>query len=208
MMNIGQEFSLNHGYAVLFLWVLAEQIGLPVPSTPMLLASGALIGLHRMNLASVLGLAAAASLISDSIWFFLGKRRGNTVLSWACGMSLNPAHCVTKTHSVFSRYGAESLLLAKFVPGFGTLAPPVAGLLGLAPWKFLLLDLGGALVWSGGYVALGWVFRTQLEELAAAASRVGSFAAVALLAGLAILVGVEYHRRRLVLVGMRNGPPE
>lgn len=195
-MSSGQEFLLDHGYAVLFLWVLAEQIGLPIPSTPMLLAAGALIGLHRMNLAAVLGLAAAASLISDSVWFLLGKERGDAVLATVCGMSLDPDHCVSKTHSVFSRYGPESLLFAKFVPGFGTLGPPVAGLLDLPPWKFLLLDLGGALAWSGAYVTLGWALRAQLEDLAVAASRVGSFVVVALVAGLAILIGIECLRRR------------
>ncbi len=203
-MSSWQEFVLDHGYAVLFLWVLAEQIGLPIPSTPILLASGALIGLHRMNLAAVLGLAATASLISDSIWFLLGKQRGDAVLARVCGMSLDPDGCVSKTHSAFSRYGPESLLFAKFVPGLGTLGPPVAGLLALAPWRFLLLDLGGALTWSGAYVGLGWVFRAQLEDLAAALSRVGSFAAVAVVAGLAVLVGIEYIQRRRNLA-RRNG---
>jgi membrane protein DedA with SNARE-associated domain len=202
-MSSAQGFLLDHGYSVLFLWVLAEQIGLPLPSTPMLLASGALIGLHRMNLAAVLGLAAAASLISDSIWFYLGKERGDAVLARVCGMSLDPDRCVSRTHSAFSRYGPESLLFAKFVPGLGTLGPPVAGLLALPPWKFLLLDLGGALTWSGTYVALGWVLRTQLEDLAAACSRVGSVAAVALVAVLAILVGIEYFRRRRLYSGLR-----
>ncbi len=195
-MTGGQGFLLDHGYAVLFLFVLAEQIGLPIPSTPMLLASGALIGLHRMNLAAVLGLAASASLISDSIWFCIGRKRGNAVLATLCGLSLEPDHCVAKTHSVFSRYGPKLLLFAKFVPGIGTLGPPVAGLLALTPWKFLLLDLGGALAWSGAYVTLGWVLRAQIQDLAVAASRVGSFVTVAFVAGLAAFVGMKYLQRR------------
>lgn len=195
-MSSAQSFLLDHGYSVLFLSVLVEQIGIPIPSTPMLLASGALIGLHRMNLGFVLGLAATASLISDSVWFYLGKERGGAILARVCGMSIDPDQCVSRTHSAFSRYGPESLLFAKFVPGLGTLGPPVAGLLALPLWKFLLLDLGGALAWSGAYVALGWVLRTQLEDLAAACSRWASLVTVCLVAGLAILIGIEYFRRR------------
>jgi hypothetical protein len=58
--------------------------------------------------------------------------------------------------------------------------------------------LGGALSWSGAYVTLGWVFRRQLEELVAAASRIGSVFAVALIAALVTFVVVKYLQRRRV----------
>ena len=77
-------------------------------------------------------------------------------------------------HSAYLRYGPESLLISKFLPWFGTLGPPLAGMFNLAIWRFLLIDSGGALLWAGAYIASGWLFRRQLEDVAAALSRFGA----------------------------------
>lgn len=199
-----EDFLLTHGYAVLFGVVLAEQMGLPVPSTPLLLASGALVGLHQMNLGIVLALAVSASLTSDTIWFVLGKSRGGAILGTVCRVSLEPDTCVIKTRSVFTRYGPKSLLFAKFVPGLGTLGPPIAGMLAVAPWKFLFLDAGGALVWSGLYVSLGFLLRTQLEDLAAGLARFGSRFAIIIVSALVIFIAVKYAQRKRVYRALRT----
>ena len=138
------HFLLQHGYMIVFAGVLAEQLGLPFPSGSLLLAAGALLGTYRLNLAAILGIAIAASLISDSVWYCLGRRRGGAILVHACRVSLDPDTCVSQMHRVYSRFGAKALLFCKFVPGLGTLGPPMAGMVGLAPWKFLSLDAGGA----------------------------------------------------------------
>jgi membrane protein DedA with SNARE-associated domain len=83
-MHNAMDFLIKHGYIVIFVAVFIEQIGLPVPSGPVLLAAGALVGFHRLSLAPVLALAVAASLISDSLWFSLGIRRGGSVLKFVC----------------------------------------------------------------------------------------------------------------------------
>src|SRR5580698_4958799 len=128
-MNTLTEFLLQHGYMILFFGVLAEQIGLPFPSSPLLLAAGALLGTHRLNAVAVLGIAISASLISDSVWYNLGRRRGGTILGHVCRISLEPDTCVSKMHAVYSRYGAKALLFCKFLPGLGTLGPPMAGMM-------------------------------------------------------------------------------
>jgi membrane protein DedA with SNARE-associated domain len=138
------DFLLRHGYIAIFVAVFIEQIGLPIPSGPVLLAAGALAGFHRLNLAPALALAAAASLICDSLWFTLGRRRGGSVLKFVCRVAIEPDTCVSKTHSAYLRYGPESLLISKFLPWFGTLGPPLAGMFNLAVWRFLLIDAGGA----------------------------------------------------------------
>lgn len=184
-MHSVMEFLLRHGYVVIFVAVFIEQIGLPIPSGPVLLAAGALAGYHRLNLAPALGLAIAASLISDSLWFALGRRRGGSVLKFVCRVAIEPDTCVSKTHSVYLRYGPESLLISKFLPWFGTLGPPLAGMFNLAVWKFLLIDAGGALLWAGAYIATGWLFRTQLEDVVAALSRFGATTGIAVCAGVA-----------------------
>jgi membrane protein DedA with SNARE-associated domain/rhodanese-related sulfurtransferase len=185
-MHSVMDFLLKHGYMVIFVAVFIEQIGLPVPSGPVLMAAGALVGFHRLSLPPVLALAAAASLLCDSLWFGLGRRRGGAVLKLVCRVSIEPDTCVSKTHSVYLRYGPESLLISKFLPWFGTLGPPLAGMFNLALWKFLLIDAGGAVVWAGAYIGAGWLFRSQLEDVAAAFSRFGGWFGIVL--GAAVLV--------------------
>ena len=179
------EFLLRHGYVVIFVAVFIEQIGLPIPSGPVLLAAGALGGFGRLNLAPVLTLAVAASLICDSLWFALGRRRGGSVLKFVCRVAIEPDTCVSKTHSAYLRYGPESLLISKFLPWFGTLGLPLAGMFNLAVWRFFLIDAGGATIWAGAYIAAGWLFRRQLEDVVAALSRFGSAIGVVLGAGVA-----------------------
>jgi len=184
-MDNAMDFLLRHGYIVIFVAVFIEQIGLPIPSGPVLLAAGALAGFHRLYLAPVLALSLTASLISDSLWFALGRQRGGAVLRFVCRVSIEPDTCVSKTHSAYLRYGPESLLISKFLPWFGTLGPPLAGMFNLAIWKFILIDSGGALLWAGAYIASGWLFRRQLEDVVAALSRFGATIGYALGAGVA-----------------------
>jgi membrane protein DedA with SNARE-associated domain/rhodanese-related sulfurtransferase len=195
-MSHSVEFLLRHGYAILFLAVLAEQIGLPFPSSPLLLAAGALVGMHLFNPAVVLFVAVSASLLSDSVWFDLGRDRGNEILGHVCRVSLEPETCVSKMHSAYFRYGAKSLLFCKFVPGLGTLGPPMAGMMKLAPWRFLALDAAGALSWSGAYVALGWMFQAQLEALAAGMATFGIWLAIALASIIFFYASWKYIKRR------------
>jgi membrane protein DedA with SNARE-associated domain len=74
------------------------------------------------------------------------------VLKFVCRVAIEPDTCVSKTHSVYLRYGPQSLLISKFLPWFGTLGPPLAGMFNLAIWRFLLIDATGALLWAGAYV--------------------------------------------------------
>src|SRR5579872_4362708 len=160
------EFLLRHGYWVVFAFVLAEQLGLPLPSTPVLLAMGALAGLGRISFWQAFALGILASLIGDCLWYWMGRKRGYSVLNLLCRIALEPDSCVRRTENVFSRFGARALLFAKFVPGLSTAAPPLAGLFRMALWKFLLSDTAGALLWVGAFSGAGYIFRTQLEEVA------------------------------------------
>jgi membrane protein DedA with SNARE-associated domain/rhodanese-related sulfurtransferase len=203
-MGASTGFLLHHGYLILFLAVCAEQIGVPFPSSPLLLAAGALAGLHRLNPFAVLGIAVTASLLSDSVWYFLGRRRGSRILGRVCRVSLEPDTCVSEIHSVYAKYGEKALLFCKFVPGLGTLGPPMAGTMELAAWKFLLFDAAGALVWSGSFFAVGLLFRERLEVLAVALARFGTWFAVALASALAAYVARKYLQRRRLYRNLRT----
>jgi membrane protein DedA with SNARE-associated domain/rhodanese-related sulfurtransferase len=210
-MHEAMEFLLKHGYIVIFAAVLIEQIGLPAPAGPILIAAGALAGLHKLSLPAVMALALVACLICDSLWFCLGRRRGVSVVEFVCRIALEPNVCISKTHSAYTRYGAKSLLISKFVPWLGTLGPPMAGMFNLAPWKFVLLDGTGAFAWASVYVVAGWLFRTQLEDLAFALSRFGVLVAILVALGLGTYIGSKYVRRRHIyrtLRADRIGPRE
>src|SRR5712671_7664509 len=141
------EFLLHHGYTLLLAWVFAEQIGLPVPSMPLLLAAGALAGTGHLSLFASLVYVVFAAVAADSIWYYLGRRKGIRVLQLLCKISLEPDSCVRRTEGIFSKQGARSLLLAKFLPGLGAVAPPLAGIFHMRPRRFLLFDATGSLLW-------------------------------------------------------------
>jgi membrane protein DedA with SNARE-associated domain len=190
---------VQYGYLVLFSFVLAEQIGLPVPAVPVLLGVGALAGTGRMSAALALGIALAASLPPDVVWYELGRRRGGRVLGFLCRISLEPDTCVRRTENVFAQRGGRALLFAKFFPGLSTLAPPLAGIVGIARPRFLLLDSLGALTWAGAWLGLGYVFRDALDSVIAAAAQVGNGALLVAALALAAYIVVKFVRRRLFL---------
>ncbi|MBI3695971.1 MAG: DedA family protein [Acidobacteria bacterium] len=195
------SFLLRHGYALLFAFVLAEQIGLPIPAMPVLLAMGALA--ERFSLPVSLALATVASLVSDLVWYELGRRRGRSVLNLLCRISLEPDTCVRRTEKLFSSSGAGALLLAKFVPGLSTVAPPLAGVLRMRMRRFVLYAGLGAALWAGTFLGGGYLFRSELERVAAPFARLGGWLVVLLVAGLAAYIGFKYIQRQRFLRGLR-----
>jgi membrane protein DedA with SNARE-associated domain len=197
------EFLFHHGYVVLLIWVFAEQLGLPVPSIPLLMAAGALAGAGRMNLLASLLLAVAAAISADSIWFTLGRVKGIKVLQLICKISLEPDSCVRRTEGAFEKRGARSLLIAKFVPGLSTVAPPLAGIFSMRWRRFLLFDACGALLWSGVYIGFGYVFSEQIEKVAERALRLGSGLLVLLVAALTSYIAYKFIARQRFLRELR-----
>lgn len=193
------QFVIQHGYSVLFVWVLVEQFGLPIPAVPVLLAAGAISASQQMYFSLALGFCVVAALLSDLLWYEFGKRRGATVLQLLCRISLEPDSCVRRTETLYEKYGERSLLWAKFVPGLNTAAPPVAGMFGMPRWRFLLFDAMGAILWAGSFLGLGWLFSHQLDAVAHYAERLGFWLLVVLGIGLAAYIGMKLHERRKFL---------
>jgi membrane protein DedA with SNARE-associated domain/rhodanese-related sulfurtransferase len=167
-------FVERYGYLLLFFWILAEQGALPVPSAPLLVAVGSLIRDGRLNPFAAVACSIAAVLIADSVWFELGRHRGKRVLKFLCRISLEPDSCVRQTENAFMRYGLKTLLIAKFIPGFNAVAAPLAGDSGIGAAPFLAMDALGAMVWSGTFMGLGFVFSNQLEMVLGYVRQMGS----------------------------------
>jgi membrane protein DedA with SNARE-associated domain len=202
-MHQSMEFLLRHGYPLLFAAVLAEQLGAPIPSAPILLAMGALIGTGKYSWTEALTLSIVACLIADGAWYGLGRKRGSPVLKWLCRISLEPDSCVSSTRYWFKRLGGWALVIAKFVPGLSTVAPPMAGLSRMPWWKFLGADGLGGFLWAGAFLLLGHVFRAQLEDVALYAGRLGGWLIVVLGGALSVWIAWKYYQRRKFIRGLR-----
>ena len=197
------SFLLRHGALVLFVAVFVEQVGLPLPAIPLLIAAGALAGAGKMSLAVAMLVPVLASLVADWIWFELGRRRGRQVLNLLCRISLEPDSCVRRTENLFTRHGVRSLIVAKFVPGLSTVAPPLAGIVGMSGPRFLFYDGLGALLWAGASVGLGYVFSDQIEYIAEQAAEFGSLAVTIVVGALALYIGHKYIQRQRLLRRLR-----
>jgi membrane protein DedA with SNARE-associated domain len=190
------DFLLQHGYAVLFFSVLVEQLGVPIPSIPILLAVGALAGRGDLGFVPALAAAVAACLIADNVWYWMGVYRGASILRLLCKISLEPDSCVRDTENMFLKWGARGLLFSKFVPGLSTAACPLAGMFRMEIWKFCLFDGLGSLIWAGAYSALGYLFRNQLESLAEKAIGMGAWLFVIVVTAAAGWILWKYLARR------------
>jgi membrane protein DedA with SNARE-associated domain len=173
-MNDSIEFLRENGTTVVFLAVLLEQMGLPIPCTPWLLAAGALAHSGRPSLIAVVGLAAGAASLGHLGWFFAGRRWGYGVLRVLCRISIEPDSCVQRTQGTFDRFGAGALVAAPFIPGLTTVAPPLAGLSGMALWRYLSLDGLGDVLWASTFVGLGYLFGEQVTWALRGTLRYGS----------------------------------
>jgi membrane protein DedA with SNARE-associated domain len=205
------EFLSRYGYTVLFLWVLGVQLGLPLPASPVLLGVGALAGQGKLSWPAALVLSAVAVMAADFSWYEFGRRRGATVLTLLCRVSLEPDSCVRRTEGVYHRYGAPVLLVAKFIPGLNTVATPMAGIFGVAQWRFFFYSTGAAVLWSGTYLGLGYIFSNQLELAMRYVSSVGGGLVVIVIAALVAFVAFKWvERRRFMrsLVADRITPEE
>jgi membrane protein DedA with SNARE-associated domain len=160
-------FSLiaHHGYLLIFAVVLAEAIGLPVPAALALVAGGAAAAAHSLSLPRALAIAIAAMLIGDTLLFILGRYMGWSLLGLLCRLSVNPESCVLRSAESFYKRGKTTLLIAKFIPGVNTMAPPLAGSMRMPFRQFIRFDCAGASLYILAYGGMGFIFRDFLAAL-------------------------------------------
>lgn len=198
-MELPEHILLLYGCFLLFGWVLIEQLGIPLPATPVLLAAGALGAEKELNLGMAFAASVAAALIADTAWFIVGRRYGHLVFRLLCKLSLEPTTCLRKTQDSYGRRGPITLLFAKFIPGLATLAPPVAGKSGMSYQKFLLFDGLGAGLWVGVLLGGGFCFGDLLEHDPGLLDVVGRFSGMLLGVGIAGFLIARIVRRIVVI---------
>jgi membrane protein DedA with SNARE-associated domain/rhodanese-related sulfurtransferase len=210
-MELPTHILLTYGYLLLFAWVLVEQFGIPLPATPILLAAGALTAQHELSFPLALAAALGATLLADSTWFLVGRKYGHYVLRLLCKLSLEPTICVRRTQDSLGRRRDVTLLIAKFVPGLATLAPPVAGQNGMGYGRFLFFDGIGATLWVSVLLTLGRFFGDLLRRDPSLLNWAGRFSGALLVLGiLGFFVGRVVRRRMVLkkLVASRLEPEE
>ncbi len=197
-------FFVHYAYALLFLWVLVEQLGLPIPSIPVLLTAGTLSATGKVNTPLALASVLAACALADSMWYFLGRRYGNSVLKLLCRLSFEADTCVTKTEGYFHRRGAVTLLFAKFIPGLSTVSAPIAGQTGMPYLRFISYDLAGSAIWALAYLLAGRFFGDIAKRSERFLSLLGHSAVVLFVLSVLGLMFYRVWKQRKFLMSVRE----
>jgi len=186
---------VSHPYLILLSSALLERIGAPLLLSPVLVAAGALAASGQMRFDLALWLALVASVIGDALWYELGRKKGNSVLSILCRISFEPDSCVRRSKLFFEKSSNRTLLFSKWLPGLSHVVPAVAGLSGIDREHFFLMNLAGSALWIAVLMLAGYL---PVEHLHVA-SAVAPVIFEASLAVLAANVGVKYIQRRRFL---------
>jgi membrane protein DedA with SNARE-associated domain/rhodanese-related sulfurtransferase len=179
----------EYGLLVVFVSVLLDQGGIPVPAYPPIMVTSALAVEAGESVAAILVVATLAAVVADSAWYAAGRRLGTRMVRLMCRLSLSPDSCVRTTRGIYARWGPASLTVAKFVPGFAAVATTLAGETRTSLRRFFFFDGIGALLWSAVAVALGVIFHDavgsvleRLEELGRKGLMLVALAVVAFIA--------------------------
>jgi membrane protein DedA with SNARE-associated domain len=152
----------RNGYALIFVVLFAEAVGLPFPASIALIAAGAAIASHTLSGSGVLFAAVLALIAGDSTQFWLGRKAGWALLGFLCRLSMNPETCILRSAESFYKRGKMTLVIAKFIPGVNTMAAPLAGSMRMRYAQFLRLDFAGALLYALTYLLVGYLSRDFL----------------------------------------------
>lgn len=193
----------EYGELVVFVGVLLESLGLPIPSMMLLIVAGAVAATGQVSGAVVLLATVVACVLGEGAWFLAGRRYGGSVLRTLCRISISPDSCVRQTEGFFTRWGVRTLLVAKFVPGLGTIAPPLAGALRIAPLQFVAYTALGALLYGAVFLGLGMAFHAQIESLVANLARLGVVAAYLVGALFLCFLAYRWWERRRFMLALR-----
>jgi len=164
-----------HGYSILFAAVFLEAIGLPLPAALALLIAGGASARGSLHAPYALGGALLAMVAGDTLMFVMGRYTGWWLLGALCRISLNPESCILRSADSFYRRGRALLVVAKFIPGINTMAPPLAGCMNMGLLQFLGLDLAGAALYTGAYFGVGYLFSDALKAITRGYQTFGRF---------------------------------
>jgi membrane protein DedA with SNARE-associated domain len=187
------EIAGPYALLTIFAVVLIGQIGVPIPAIVVLIGAGALTLESAVSAVGSFAVAMLACFIADVCLFIVGRHYGNRALNALQRLSLSSdAHVGHQ----FEGWGPRSLVIAKFVPGLSTLAPPLAGALGVSWLRFVLLSGAGSVLWVSAGLGAGIIFAEQIPYLLEHLQRIGGLTAVGAIALGGIYLMYRYITRR------------
>jgi membrane protein DedA with SNARE-associated domain len=185
----------SHPYMVLLASALLERLGLPLFLSPVLVGAGALAATGQMRFDLGFWVALVACIVGDGVWYELGRRRGDSVLSLLCRISFEPDTCVRKSKVFFEKSANRTLFFSKWLPGVSHIIPPVAGMSGVGQRQFFLFNAAGSAVFILVLMLMGYLPVERMNLV----PRVGPIVFEGSLIVLAANVGVKYFQRRRFL---------
>lgn len=185
----------QYGLLIVFVNVLLEQLGAPIPAYPTLVITGALASGGKYSAGLLLLTAVCAAVISDCAWYWAGKRFGRRIMKTLCRISLSPDSCVNQTESIYLRWGAPSLIVAKFIPGFASVASALAGTIGTRRLTFVFFDAIGAALWAGLAIFLGSLFSTAIDDLLNVLTELGKWGGLLIVCAFAAFIATKWWQR-------------
>lgn len=156
---------LQYGYLAIFVGVMLDNAGFPMPGEIILLLSGSLVASGDFALTPAVFAAATGALLSDSIWYAIGRNGSRRIIQVYCKVSFGSGACMAKTEDQLLHFGARSLIYARFIPGFRTFAAPMSGMSGVLYRQFFLYDGLGSVLWASLGVSVGMVFASQINVM-------------------------------------------
>jgi membrane protein DedA with SNARE-associated domain len=187
------DLFARYGYAVVFVGVMLENAGLPVPGETVLLAGAALAHFGRLSLVWVIVTAVGGAILGDNLGFLIGRRCGRGLAErhgWRIG--LTPARLMLFDR-FFDRHGARTVFIARFVTGLRVFGAVLAGASGLRWPKFLFYNATGAVAWSLAVAVAGYALAYSWETLERWIGRAGLIGLA--IVALAVVVAVARARR-------------
>lgn len=181
----------HHGYAVIFALLFAEAVGFPLPAAIALVAAGAAIASHALLAPGIVVTAMLALLAGDTTQFWLGRYAGWGLLGFLCRLSMNPETCILRSAESFYKRGKVTIVVAKFIPGVNTMAPPLAGSMKMPYSQFLGLDLAGSSLYVLTYLVVGYLSRDFLTAVLNSFNTAGRVMEAALM--LAVIAYAAYR---------------
>jgi membrane protein DedA with SNARE-associated domain/rhodanese-related sulfurtransferase len=184
-----------YGLQIVFAGVLLDQGGLPFPSFSLVVVAAGVATNAGEPVWPIFAIAVLATIIADLLWFAGGRRFGAAMLRMICRVSLSPDSCVGNTRRIYARWGAPSLIVAKYVPGLAAVATTLAGETAVPASRFALYDGIGAALWAGGAVALGVIFHEAIDAVLDELELLGNSALVLLAAAVLVFIAVKWWQR-------------
>jgi membrane protein DedA with SNARE-associated domain len=152
------------GFSIVFLVAFFESlvlIGILLPGIVILFGVGTLIGLGLLDMIPIWIAASAGAVLGDTLSYALGRRfRGHLLDIWP--FSRYPA-LMERGKLFFQAHGAKSVVAGRFIGPLRPIIPSVAGMMGMAPARFLAVDLPACITWAPSFLLPGMLFGASLE---------------------------------------------